>query len=802
MPRISDYPPSYGLKDSDRFVVDDMSEDQTLSYTGKQLKNYVNDVRTTSSVMAFDEAIKDPEQYMNVQNEATGKHSKLQMVDMDRYIKGLITGLYRFRGTVSYNDLVNKTGVEAGDVYNVNEKFITTDAFLEGSGKTYDAGTNVVWTDQNKWDVMGGLSIDLSDYATNESVEEKIEGALNGYRKIINIEGPLDLNELITDGIYLNQRINAGDRLNEPEKPEGWDNYTDAMFLETVIIEVSHFGGSRDMLYQKITDLTKPDRVEFSRLFYNNKWMNWRYNKAFSTGINNDGIAGYFEEGFSNDQNKFHFFGEELASQFYTPLTEKSVDLIDNPTSIMFIVNGHSKDVHPFIPEQMKYHWITCLSYPRNMTTKVSMNWSSEIYQTLICDDGSFANRSRNAENVWTGWIYTPPAANVKTTEGKGMYIHKAFTKGFGTAVTFGDYLSGEFDDKNGAVSLRAINTDGEKILDVGWNDYHKMQTIKLPFGFDIDENGNYGYLKQNENTVDRVFVEFGKEYANYIIEPIKSYMHLGKPLNGPRFHTSKLYGHESASVLYPDIFFLASEGKSRAGIINIGAYTNNGDVALPFSFGVDANGNYGYFKKGSNTVTPFPKASSSVTVEAIESDDGLSGFSMYDNEFIQLDVSGRTVNNKFNLTINNLGTQTNGILELPFSFGLDANGNYGYKKNGADTVIPFKSIVDINEVNYMNAKIPTNSFTSYIIPIGDYKIILSGRHQFAFIHMNTLIYYLYNGSLKYYYVNYKWYSDNYIRITRDTSNIAFIALEDIDDNNLILIHGYLISKSNEIYPF
>lgn len=26
----------------------------------------------------------------------------------------------------------------------------------------------------------------------------------------------------------------------------------------------------------------------------------------------------------------------------------------------------------------------------------------------------------------------------------------------------------------------------------------------------------------------------------------------------------------------------------------------------------------------------------------------------------------------------------------MPFSFGIDANGNYGYKKAGADTVIPF----------------------------------------------------------------------------------------------------------------
>lgn len=32
---------------------------------------------------------------------------------------------------------------------------------------------------------------------------------------------------------------------------------------------------------------------------------------------------------------------------------------------------------------------------------------------------------------------------------------------------------------------------------------------------------------------------------------------------------------------------------------------------------------------------------------------------------------------------------------KIPFKFGIDANGNYGYIKDGADTVIPFKKGVD-----------------------------------------------------------------------------------------------------------
>lgn len=39
------------------------------------------------------------------------------------------------------------------------------------------------------------------------------------------------------------------------------------------------------------------------------------------------------------------------------------------------------------------------------------------------------------------------------------------------------------------------------------------------------------------------------------------------------------------------------------------------------------------------------------------------------------------------------LGTTITGALaNIPFPFGIDSEGNYGYRKAGADTVIPFKS--------------------------------------------------------------------------------------------------------------
>lgn len=55
---------------------------------------------------------------------------------------------------------------KVGDVYNISSEFTTTNVFIEGIGKTYPAGTNIVLVeveDEKKWDVLAG-SVDLSGY--------------------------------------------------------------------------------------------------------------------------------------------------------------------------------------------------------------------------------------------------------------------------------------------------------------------------------------------------------------------------------------------------------------------------------------------------------------------------------------------------------------------------------------------------------------------------------------------------------------------------------------------------------------
>ena len=58
------------------------------------------------------------------------------------------------------------TSGKVGDVYNISSEFTTTNVFIEGIGKKYPAGTNIVLVEvegEKKWDVLAG-SVDLSAY--------------------------------------------------------------------------------------------------------------------------------------------------------------------------------------------------------------------------------------------------------------------------------------------------------------------------------------------------------------------------------------------------------------------------------------------------------------------------------------------------------------------------------------------------------------------------------------------------------------------------------------------------------------
>ena len=95
-------------------------------------------------------------------------------------IDGMISSVYKPAGSVAFASLPALSDNVLGNVYNVTDAFTTTADFVEGAGKSYPAGTNVVVVNTGttasptyKFDVLAGF-VDLSGYVpTSRTVNGK-----------------------------------------------------------------------------------------------------------------------------------------------------------------------------------------------------------------------------------------------------------------------------------------------------------------------------------------------------------------------------------------------------------------------------------------------------------------------------------------------------------------------------------------------------------------------------------------------------------------------------------------------------
>ena len=115
--------------------------------TPTDVSNAVNDMATKTWVTS--------------QNYATTSN-------VNTLISQAVSTVYTPKGSLA--DISTLTTLAAsgkvGDVYNISSEFTTTNVFIEGIGKKYPAGTNIVLVeveDEKKWDVLAG-SIDTSNF--------------------------------------------------------------------------------------------------------------------------------------------------------------------------------------------------------------------------------------------------------------------------------------------------------------------------------------------------------------------------------------------------------------------------------------------------------------------------------------------------------------------------------------------------------------------------------------------------------------------------------------------------------------
>lgn len=103
-----------------------------------------------------------------VDTKVSGLQTASQVQDA---IKSAISGVYTPKGSIAFASLPTAAAENNGWVYNVTDAFTTTEAFVEGAGHSYGAGTNVVCVDAGsgsyKWDVLAGI-IDLTELSADE----------------------------------------------------------------------------------------------------------------------------------------------------------------------------------------------------------------------------------------------------------------------------------------------------------------------------------------------------------------------------------------------------------------------------------------------------------------------------------------------------------------------------------------------------------------------------------------------------------------------------------------------------------
>lgn len=79
------------------------------------------------------------------------------------------------KGIISFAQLPTSNLI-AGFLYSINEAFVTDDRFVEGAGFSYPKGTNVYWTENNKWKALSGVlsrEISKQNYAALSEAEKK-----------------------------------------------------------------------------------------------------------------------------------------------------------------------------------------------------------------------------------------------------------------------------------------------------------------------------------------------------------------------------------------------------------------------------------------------------------------------------------------------------------------------------------------------------------------------------------------------------------------------------------------------------
>ena len=136
----------------------------TKTWVGEQGYQNASQVQSAVTTGTADMATKT---WVGSQNYATTSN-------VNTLISAAVSGAYKAKGSSTFASIPQLTSAAVGDVYNVTDAFTTTADFVEGVGKSYGAGTNIVCVDSDgagtkKWDALAGF-VNLTEYVKSSEM--------------------------------------------------------------------------------------------------------------------------------------------------------------------------------------------------------------------------------------------------------------------------------------------------------------------------------------------------------------------------------------------------------------------------------------------------------------------------------------------------------------------------------------------------------------------------------------------------------------------------------------------------------
>jgi hypothetical protein len=111
--------------------------------------------------------------YVTTSSLSTTLSSYATTSAMNTAIANAITGVIKFKGSDTYENIIAKTGMTNGDMWNATNEH--SEELSDGTVKTWEAGTNWVWeSEDSSWKPYGRSTVDLSTYCTDAELTTKL----------------------------------------------------------------------------------------------------------------------------------------------------------------------------------------------------------------------------------------------------------------------------------------------------------------------------------------------------------------------------------------------------------------------------------------------------------------------------------------------------------------------------------------------------------------------------------------------------------------------------------------------------